>query len=196
MKENLELSCNKDISITDIWKAMDIYNASYEGNISLIKELIKDGGNVNLTNNGNTSLMNVSFFGNTEIVNILLESGANVNAYNSKRNTALINASRVGNTEIVRILLESGADVNKIDNRGSTALILASQHARYIKTVKELLQHKNTNIYIKNYQGWTALKYASHRDNKEIVTLIKKRMIKDFEFLLPHDIMTLIINNY
>lgn len=118
---------------------MDIIEASRNGNIDIVKEIISTGADVNEVGaDGDTALIWASFYGHTAIVKELINKGADINYTDNTGNTALIEASCNGRTEIVKDLLKAGAIV--IPNiHGQTALKLASQngYTDIIKFIKE-----------------------------------------------------------
>ena len=83
--------------------------------ITKIRELIKDGADVDVRNRyGVTPLLMASQNGHVEIVKLLLQAKADVDAATTRTGglTSLWAASEVGHAEIVKLLLEANADVN------------------------------------------------------------------------------------
>ena len=71
-------------------QAMALGYASQHGKIDEVNKLIKDGANVNVSNNNvSTSLHIAAERGHLEIVKALIEAGANVNASNNNGSTSL-----------------------------------------------------------------------------------------------------------
>lgn len=112
---------NKEFSMTD--KQITFISAAKAGDIEKVKTLLKDGININSTNNyGETALIVAAQNGHTEIVKLLIEKGANTNILGNSFTTALMSASMNGHTEIVKLLISAGANVNLKDSEGDTAL--------------------------------------------------------------------------
>jgi len=109
--------------------------------ISELRELIKDGCNVNTTNKyGATPLWVASRTGHTEIFKMLLEAGAEVNFTYVDGITPLITASQSGNIEIVKLLLKAGADVNsahKISDETPLLIALLNKHSDIVTILRE-----------------------------------------------------------
>jgi ankyrin repeat protein len=89
-----------------------LFEASYKGQIDIVKLLIETGADINAKNyNGyeSTPLMYALVAEHLEVVKLLIKAGANVNAKNIWGETALFLASRKGYEDIIKILIEVGA---------------------------------------------------------------------------------------
>ena len=115
--------------------------AAIENNVEAIEELLRDGSDVNLSDeSGHTIMMSAAGYGNTETVQLLLDAGADVHLFDKGGKTALIHAAGpLGNIETVQLLLDAGADVNTKDSLGQTALILATKfgHPEIVQILME-----------------------------------------------------------
>lgn len=105
-----------------------IWSSKY-GHLYLVKQLIKYGEDINMTDEtGNTPLMyaTLKHFGifninnNTLVVKYLLENRAYTNIQNKKGRTALMYAWN--KLEIAKLLLKYGAGIHIKDYRGNTCL--------------------------------------------------------------------------
>jgi hypothetical protein len=120
---------------------MSLFKAAKRGNLQRVKELIKNGANVNATDTTHydeTALMNAAYGGHIDIVKELIKNGANVNAKDDEDFTVLMAASRGGHIDVVKELIKNGANVNAYELGGSTALSIAVVY-NHIKVVKELI---------------------------------------------------------
>jgi ankyrin repeat protein len=116
-----------------------LHTATAEGNIEIVKLLIRKEVNPNLTDwYRNTALHLAAGRGHTEIVEILLVAQANRTAKNNQRDTPLHLAADGGHLEVARMLIEAGADINAKDYRNQTPLKRAADRGR--KEVAELLK--------------------------------------------------------
>ena len=98
--------------------------AVYDGNLELVRELIRAGADVNQgsSNDRTTPLSNAVSLERADIIQLLAEAGANVNEENSRGRSLLIRAV-IGNKQaIVTSLLNVGADPNWIDRTNRDAL--------------------------------------------------------------------------
>ena len=143
---------------------------SSANNINKIRELIKQGLNINLPDRkGNTALIIASknkrenFYEMTnktitatEIINgeelpvkhistiiqLLIENGADINLRNNKGNTALVEAALNNNYYTVKSLIKNGADTNTLPN--DMDLIIACENGD-VNKVKSLIE-KGANV--------------------------------------------------
>ena len=151
---------------------MELYAASYDGDIAKVKELLKRGVNVNMkdSENGMTPLMIASANGRTTVVQTLLEKYADVSARANDGETALLMAATYGYTDIVKILLKEGAQVNlKTIKEGLTPLIAASFRG-HTGVVQALLAADNIDVDLRNTKDEvTALMVAAQNGHADIV---------------------------
>lgn len=104
----------------------ELFEAIAKNDIEKVKNLIKNGINVNAVGHGDrTVLIDAAWKGHLEIVKYLVENGADINAKDNSGRTALIWASYEGKLGVVKYLVDKGADINVKDNEGYTALIWA-----------------------------------------------------------------------
>jgi ankyrin repeat protein len=90
-----------------------VHYAALDDNVNLIKELHRDGVNIDASdNNGFTPLHMAAQTGASRAARALVELGANVNASNRFGNSPLAVAvvNYRGNGELIRTLLSAGAD--------------------------------------------------------------------------------------
>jgi len=150
-----------------------LVQASVDGNIEAVKQLIGKGADVNAKlGEGATALMSASCNGHIDVVRLLIDKGADVNAELRGGGSAFMLAAEKGNAEIMKLLLDKGAnvDVNKRDARGGTLLIWASGQG-YTDIVKIMLD-KGADVNAKTKQGVTALMVASYKGVPEIIKLL------------------------
>lgn len=137
----------------------DLMIASGNGDIDVVKALIKSKVNVDAQDNkNNTALIFASRSGHLNVVDALVRAEANLNLKNDDGNTALIYAS-LGNLDIVNALIDAGADLDLQNNDGDTALIEASSFEN-VDNVNALIR-AGANPNLQNDDGDTALIKAS-----------------------------------
>ena len=172
--------------------AAAVHYAITNGDIKMLKLLIKYGANISLkinypydklgTEPSETSLMLAASVGNIEMVKLLLESGACVNEKDRTGNSTLSAASLYGQTEIVKLLLEKGAEVNSQEVYGWTPLHFASKMG-HLNIVKLLIEY-GANVSVKanfmdfqlyNSTSFTPFILASLSGNKEIAEEFLKK---------------------
>lgn len=82
--------------------------------------------------------------------------------------SALLITAEFGRPDLIKILLRRGADINRQDEWGNNALILATLHGNF-KSVETLVKYgTNTDLNLKNSNGYTALDYSIMMDLDEI----------------------------
>ena len=147
-----------------------LYNASKEGDINKVKEMIERGADINHGNNliiGKTPLIVASEFGYLDIVKYLIEQGANVNLGNNYGKTPLFYASFEEYLDIVKYLTEHGANVNLGNNHEDTPLLLASKRGN-LEMVKYLTEH-GANVNQANDDEYTPLTLATRKGHLEVI---------------------------
>ncbi|MCC8377501.1 MAG: ankyrin repeat domain-containing protein [Rickettsia endosymbiont of Graphium doson] len=123
----LEKGANPDV-INPKTKSSILYNACNEGDLNIIKLLLKHKANPNLTTfNGTTPLMAACEKGDLEIAALLLKNGADINKSNNNGDNALFLACKNGNLELVKMLVENGVDLKK-GSRGMIASSIAKKN--------------------------------------------------------------------
>ena len=129
------VSC-KDSSATISTPSVDLLTAIDKENISVIKQHIDAGTNINdypipkgLPFEGAEPLTLAVLKGNAEIVQLLLDNGADIEIKAKDKNgaTPLHYAAFFLHEEMASLLIKSGADVNSINANGVTPLDSAAQ---------------------------------------------------------------------
>jgi ankyrin repeat protein len=87
-----------------------LLDAAKRGDIAEIKELLKNGADINAKNNdGETALMQAVIFWHKDVCALLLEKGADMEAKDKVGWTPLTRAISYGNADAIKLLLDSGA---------------------------------------------------------------------------------------
>ncbi|GAM19170.1 hypothetical protein SAMD00019534_023450 [Acytostelium subglobosum LB1] len=140
----------QQLSTTDGCGRTLLYVATSEQNYDAVRQLIKQGADVNqsvrlynigtqvVSSNTPFSLLNYTYpaseetvlhlasrNGDHQMLTLLVESGANKEAQDSLRRTPYVLAAANGRTECSRLLILSGVNVNAVDCYNKTALHLA-----------------------------------------------------------------------
>jgi ankyrin repeat protein len=102
-----------------------LHEASRDGNLEVVKELIKAGADINKYENDTTPMYHASENGRLDVVKELVKAGADVNKGDKFGVTPLHIASLWGRMEVVSELLNAGADINKANEDGETPLYWA-----------------------------------------------------------------------
>ena len=100
-----------------------IHSAASLGYFEIIKVLLQDGADIELTcQRGWTPVMAACCVNCTRSLRLLLTAGAEPDRINASGRTALMIAASLNNVEVVRILLETGVDINYTTLSGLNAL--------------------------------------------------------------------------
>lgn len=123
-----------------------------QGNIDIVKELVKRGANINSPAPsccGLTALQAAILSADMEVVQFLLDKGADARTPASRRNglTALQAAAEMGYTQLARVLIERGADPNEASSRYNGSSLHLAAYSGNMDLVRLLLKHK-ANLYV------------------------------------------------
>ena len=107
---------------------MALVRACREGDLFRVRQLIKEGHNVNTRGEyGRTFLIEAADRGHDQVVEELIREGVYVNVKDNLQLTALYYASCSGHCSVVRTLCAAGADTNVQDQEGGTPLMRAAE---------------------------------------------------------------------
>ena len=112
-----------DINFVDADGNTPLMIATTQNYIEIVKMLINNDANRDLTNNyGVTALIFAAFFDYMDLVKFLVESGVNLDLTNKDGRSALIIATNKKYNNVARFLVESGANLDLTDKNNKTAL--------------------------------------------------------------------------
>jgi ankyrin repeat protein len=146
-----------------------VADAAKADDLSAIRQLIKDHGDVNATaNDGSSALLWAAFHLDAEMTKALLAAGAAVDAANHYGVTPLLQASRNGDVEVMRALLDAGAQPTRWHPEGETPLMAAARTG-HVDAVQLLLSRGSFVNAADPFQEETALMWASAEGHAEVV---------------------------
>ncbi|XP_062580391.1 uncharacterized protein LOC134242335 [Saccostrea cucullata] len=111
--------------------------ACKSGHMSVVKELLKVGADINQQGGLHTPLTAACGSGHMSVVMDLIEAGADINQQ-GEYNTPLTAACKDGHMSVVKELIEAGADINQ-QGKYDTPLTAACQGG-HMSVVKELIE--------------------------------------------------------
>ncbi|HLH42413.1 MAG TPA: ankyrin repeat domain-containing protein [Bryobacteraceae bacterium] len=160
--------------------ATPIMYAAANGDLELVRALIKAGANVKLSNQlGTSAITEAAIIGSAPILEALLKAGADPNYKTPDGETPLMAAARSGKVEAARELLDAGADINAKESWGGQSALMWAAALSQADMVKFLaLRGANLNDHGKinqwerkviqeprpkdmNKGGFTPLHYAA-----------------------------------
>jgi uncharacterized protein len=158
---------------SDTARNNSIYEASLNGQLSLVRNLLSGGSDVNATDeDGRTVLMYAAFNGHVELIRELLEKGASVNLQDSYGRTALMMASSGPWPATVKLLLDHQADPDIQDkDEHYTALMYAAAEGQ-LEVVRILIANR-ADPSLKDIDGDNAVTFAEKNGHKEISDLLR-----------------------
>lgn len=138
------------------------------------RKLIEIGADVNTKGDyGETPLTLALANGNVALTTRLLKAGADPKATRWNGETALMIAAGAGSLEEVRLLLDAGLDVNAAESeKGQNALMWAAAEGHL--DVVDLLIQKGANVNAATKSGFTALAFATMKNDSASVRLLVK----------------------
>ena len=153
-----------------------IFEASLNGQLSQLKNLIDGGFDVNSRDkDGSTALMYAAYNGHVDVMRELILKGASINLQDSNGRTALMMASSGPFPAAVKILLDHQADPNITDREEHfTALMYAAAEGQ-TEIVRMLITYK-ADPKLKDIDGDNALTFAQNNGHKELVKILEPFM--------------------
>ncbi len=154
----------KSIYSSDIGITEKLFEATFKGDLELVKQAIKEGASLNSHNQFMDTPLHIACkWGHLVIVLFIISAIKNekerleiINAKNKLEQTPLHHSAESGHASVISPLAEVGADLNSPDSNGLTPLDYAIQYKREqvmlilrshgAKTAKELEEIKRTQI--------------------------------------------------
>jgi ankyrin repeat protein len=118
--------------------------AAANGDLELVRALIKAGANVKLANQfGTSALTEAAIIGSAPIVDALLKAGADANFKTPDGETPLMAAARSGKVDAAKTLLDAGADINAKETWGGQSALMWAAAQSQADMVKFLASYKS-----------------------------------------------------
>lgn len=156
-----------------------VFNAIMTHDNNLVKDWIRDGGDVNLeSESGNTLLMNAMYYKNDEIARFLLYSKADVDKISGSSDWTTTHwaAAMCNRNYFLNLLLQHGSSMRSLDNSLHTPLHVAvSYHNR--ESVHTLLDAK-ASLSVVDLEGCTPLDISQRNNDSLIQDMLLKAQSK------------------
>ncbi|XP_056005124.1 uncharacterized protein LOC130050130 isoform X2 [Ostrea edulis] len=158
------------------WSCLPLNAACKGGHVSVVKELVKVGADVNLQDReGNTPLTAACYRGHLCVVKELVKAGADVNLQDYFGNTPLIAACDGGHVSVVKELLKAGATIILQGITWNTPMIAACKGG-HVSVVKELVKAgADVNLQINNIPR-----------NTPLIAAVREGSLSTVKFLVEH----------
>ncbi len=158
-----------------------IHKNNSEDELRLIEELIKQGLDVNQSNDNSYPIFRAIETGNMQLIQKLLELGAKVNNgdgnfYNEAGKTIILAAmeSFVEPFKVVKLLVEHDADVTAYCEHGCSAPIHIACEENLGELVEYFIGLVYVNLEVENSDGNTPLQVAIASENNDLINLLIK----------------------
>lgn len=151
-----------------------LFQAVKSGNLSLIKEFMKDRTNLCATDSNKRTALHVACsLGHLETVKILVAAGSNVDARSAIGQTALHEASKGGHYDVVQELLSKVSDLDSVDSNGLSAAHFCCLNGE-IECLTLLCDH-GCDICLEDRLGRSGVHLAALRDHADIIQCLVER---------------------
>jgi len=171
MMKALQEGANVDDLSGDSDDDTGLIEAACQGNSPAVAWLLDHGANLNhnCTYSG-SALMNAIRCRKNEMAKLLIDRGADVNLESYDHSTALSFAISFDNVEIATLLLNKGAKIT-----GCKTLLMLAAYDGSLKMATLLLDSRGVDVNETNEFQQTALMFAVHRGQTEMVKLLLGR---------------------
>ncbi len=140
------------------------------GTLTIARQLLEHGADVEAEIEGERYLLHVVRLGNELATRLLLEYGADVHGQNTQGETALLIAACTGITSMVDILLRHGARIEARNNKGETPLYIAVFQCE--ESILQALIQYGANVEAKDLNGRKPLDVAVFGSNDAILKML------------------------
>lgn len=151
-----------------------IHCAALNGDLKVVKLLLKNNTNVNPDGNGGYSPLHYAATnGHLEVVKHIINQGANVNQINNRGNSPVHDALLKGHVSVVLHLVEQGVDVNLADKWGNIPIHYAALYG-HIGVLELLLKKDDVDINQNNNDQKSSLFFAATKNHLKAREILLK----------------------
>ncbi|XP_036368253.1 ankyrin-3 isoform X1 [Octopus sinensis] len=179
------LEAGSKVNVKDNRGNLPLHHAAMKGHTAIIDILMENGSEINVQDkNGWSPLHCAAYWCHLEAAEALIAHGADISLLNKDERSALHETCRSPEDDesklgkIANLFIAKGSDVNaKSSDEGEvskladfTPLMFAAYHGH--PCVAQALINADCEIQAYGTNGWTALHWATDRDQKEVVYLL------------------------
>jgi len=166
-----------DPNARDNFHLTPLLRAVMEGHVEMARLLIRKGGDIEATFEGNTALIEATLQNNNELVKLLLTNDAKIEAKTKDGHTALHLAATNAHVKIVQTLFKAGAEINTRDAKRMTPLMSAALSNKY--WMVHLLLTMGADVEARDRDGETALQLHQNKAAARILALTQLADMRD-----------------
>lgn len=145
---------------SEIKRYVGLHAAAYEGNITALRSLIREGAALEETDGrGRTALHIAAYASHEDAVRVLAEAGANMNALEKQDYDIVTIAAVANDLPMLKAALELGASAGNITSPYEGTALIAAAHLGHHEVVGILIKAGAPLDHVNNL-GWTALMEA------------------------------------
>ncbi|XP_018569299.1 uncharacterized protein LOC108909444 [Anoplophora glabripennis] len=135
-----------------------LHEAAANGNLRIIKVLLKLGVNVDMVDHNGCTPLHVASSCLVTTVKFLVEHGADINIKDRRGGTALHHAVCTSQWDVIKFFLERGVNINITDNDGSTLLHYAARSGQW--DIIEFFLNRGIDVNVRNIYGLVPIQFA------------------------------------
>jgi len=138
-----------------------------------VKRYIKDGANLEETNESGESIlaMSLRYKCDIDLVMLLIENGADIHDFDEEGVSIFEMAITYDNLKIVKYMIEHGIDVNKTQRRSRFTPLMAATCYGRVEVAKILIEN-GANKKATDSKGISVIDFARKMNKKSILKLL------------------------
>jgi ankyrin repeat protein len=173
------------VNATDVWGNTPLQLAAGDGNLEMVRMLLKAGADANGRGGAMSPLSVAALHGQTQVVQLLLRYHANVDQTDPTGRTPLWEALEHEQLDCAVQLLTHGANYRLLDAVGRNVLTLAVEKGNL--HMLQMLLHQGVPVDLRDAQGHSALYWTDLAQREDLGALLRSR---------GADVNALVVNVY
>ncbi|XP_045163299.2 E3 ubiquitin-protein ligase mib1-like isoform X1 [Mercenaria mercenaria] len=161
--------------------------ACYEGKMDVIKFLLDNKADVNISDDEGDTALHYAAFGQEEgALGLLLQKGAKLDMQNKKGQTSLHITVGKGSVPCTRLLIKHGASVNLRDEDGDSPMhdcIIQRRKQNYL--IDAIFKSPRPDFTVSNGKGFNVLQWAALKDCRRAAEIIISNKSSVIDLKMP-----------